>query len=188
MADTRGFGPAVLAGLGAGALAAVASARPWVSTAGGGSADLLARLDGLGEAPLASAVSLVLLAAWGVLLVTRGRARRLAAAVALAAGAGLLGTLGWAARVLPGRVAAGVAESGLPAEPALTGWFWVALAAAAAGLPAAVVAVLRAPGWPQMGTRYDAPSGRPEPPDPGDEPSSSLDYWRALDDGRDPTA
>ena len=192
MADPRGFGLTVLAGLGAGALAAVASARPWVAPTGDRTADLLARMDGLGQAPLASAVSLVLLAAWGVLLVTRGAARRLAAAAALVAGVGLLATAGWAARVLPERVAGMLAEGtlaggGARVESGLTGWFWVALAAAAAGLPAAAVALRRAPRWPQLGTRYDAPGGPPGRPDGHRDDESSLDYWRALDAGRDPT-
>ena len=55
-------------------------------------------------------------------------------------------------------------------------------------LPAAI-AVRRVGGWPEMGTRYDAPGDqaatRPSA-DEDDEPSS-LDLWKAIDEGRDPT-
>ena len=50
---------------------------------------------------------------------------------------------------------------------------------------AAVLAVRLAPGWPEMGSRYDAPGRRPPPADPEDQ--TSLDLWRAIDEGRDPT-
>ena len=41
-----------------------------------------------------------------------------------------------------------------------------------------------APRWPEMGSRYDAPTGRPgrRPEDLDD-----LDLWRAIDQGHDPT-
>ena len=68
------FGPVVLLGLVSAALAAVASAKPWLGTgSSAGSSDAaMTALDTGTRYPLASAVSLVLLAAWGVLLVTRG--------------------------------------------------------------------------------------------------------------------
>jgi hypothetical protein len=42
--------------------------------------------------------------------------------------------------------------------------------------------------WPEMGRRYDAPngagaSGTETPP----EDASSLDLWKSIDEGRDPT-
>jgi hypothetical protein len=50
---------------------------------------------------------------------------------------------------------------------------------------AAVVAVRYVPGWPEMGSRYDAPTGAAEPSDPAD--MEDVDLWRAIDQGRDPT-
>ena len=48
-----------------------------------------------------------------------------------------------------------------------------------------------APGWPEMGSRYDAPSGggaaRGEAARAREAPRTDLDTWRALDEGRDPT-
>ena len=51
---------------------------------------------------------------------------------------------------------------------------------------ATLAAVLLVPGWPEMGSRYDAPAAAPQrarlPPE------TNIDIWKALDEGRDPTA
>ncbi len=38
--------------------------------------------------------------------------------------------------------------------------------------------------WPEMGSRYDAPGGAG---DAAPEDPSSLDLWKSIDEGRDPT-
>jgi hypothetical protein len=38
-----------------------------------------------------------------------------------------------------------------------------------------------------MGRRYDAPAGQ-EPPAKAPEEQENLDLWKAMDEGRDPTA
>jgi cytochrome c-type biogenesis protein CcmH/NrfG len=53
-------------------------------------------------------------------------------------------------------------------------------------LVAFVVAVVAAPRWPAMGSKYDAPATRAEAGTA--EPVTEQEMWRALDDGRDPTA
>ena len=47
-----------------------------------------------------------------------------------------------------------------------------------------------APEWPEMGTRYDAPgSAVPAPATPAEpDERTGLDLWKAMDEGRDPTA
>jgi hypothetical protein len=65
-------------------------------------------------------------------------------------------------------------------------WPWLTLAAGLVAAVAAATAVVAAPQWPEMGTKYDAPSGAA--PAPQEEPESSLEVWKALDEGRDPTA
>ena len=45
-----------------------------------------------------------------------------------------------------------------------------------------LAAVRLVPSWPEMGSRYDAPGSTPPPRE-----ETSLDLWRALDHGRDPT-
>ncbi len=131
------------------------------------------------------ALALVALASWGVVLVLRGRARRLAAVVGALAAAGVL------VSVLPARSAAldaavsAVMAAGATSDEfvaSLTAWYWVTAVAAALTLTSLVVAVRKAPGWPAMGSRYDAPASRAA------APATDQDLWRALDEGHDPTA
>jgi uncharacterized membrane protein (TIGR02234 family) len=185
----RTFAPAVLVGLAAGALGAVAGSRPWVVDAEG-APDPLGLVADTGEMPLAAALSLVVLACWGVVLVTRGRVRRAVAALGLLAALGLVATVvtGWLTldqQVLDALAAQSAGDDTLAVST--TGWFWVAAVAALLSLAATAAAVRLAPGWPEMGGRYDAPGTAPGAgPEPED--ASSLDLWKAMDEGRDPTA
>ena len=66
-------------------------------------------------------------------------------------------------------------------------------------LAAGLAAVRFIPSWPEMGTRYDAPTGAPRTdasaatsdgpagagPDPAEK--SNRDLWKSLDEGSDPT-
>jgi hypothetical protein len=121
-----------------------------------------------------------------VVLVTRGRARRLVAAVGLAGAVGM---------VVIAALGLRAATDGLREELRPLGvqdlstevrvWFWVYLAAAVAGVVASTLALRWVPAWPEMGARYDAPgtgSG-----DPAHHERTGLDLWKAMDDGRDPT-
>jgi uncharacterized membrane protein (TIGR02234 family) len=181
----RTFAPTVLVGLGAAALTAVASAQEWLRTTGDAAGvQVSATVSGTETAPLALALALVALAAWGVLLVLRGRARRVVAVIGALAAAGVLVTL------VAGRYE--MQDDGLAAVEAkgttghvfvgtLTAWYWTTGAAALLTLVALVVAVVRSPRWPAMGSRYDAPGARRET-------DTEDDLWRALDRGDDPTA
>ena len=68
--------------------------------------------------------------------------------------------------------------------------------APATSVDAPVLAVRLVPTWPEMGRRYDAPADatpdRTEvaAQEPGEEPGQqeNLDLWKAMDEGRDPTA
>src|SRR5690349_9835830 len=83
MADRRSFGAVVGCGLASAVLAAVAGRQPWAhGSAPGGFGELSATVEA-GKVPAASALSLVVLACWGVLLVTRGKVRRVVAVVAV---------------------------------------------------------------------------------------------------------
>ena len=46
-----------------------------------------------------------------------------------------------------------------------------------------LAAVRLTPSWPEMGTRYDSPTGEVAPV----EPEGNLELWKALDEGHDPT-
>lgn len=194
-ARRRTFGPVALLGLAAGALGAVAASNPWVVDGDAGAtgdpvpgiavADPVAAA---GEMPLALALSLVVLATWGVILVTRGRLRRLVAALGLLAAVGLVttvvvGFLTLGDRVDDAIIARGAGSDVLSTESA---WLWAAAVAALASLAATALAVAWSPAWPEMGRRYDAPGTGPTevPPDQ----RSNLDLWKSMDEGRDPTA
>jgi uncharacterized membrane protein (TIGR02234 family) len=180
----RSFGPTVLAGVAAAASAAVASGRDWATSTGDAAGvTVAAATKGSSSAPLAIALSLVSLAAWGAVLVLRGRVRRLVAVLGVLASAGTLVTvLVSTGRTRADAVAAAVAHgaSGRGVDVSLTGWYVVATVASLVCLGAFVVAVLRCPRWPAMGTRYDAPASRPA--------ATDQDLWRAIDEGHDPTA
>jgi len=190
MADRAGrssFGPTLALGVGGAVLVAVAGSRSWMTVVTTGSDITPLGLAGAaGEMPLATPLSLVVLAAWGVALVSRGRLRRTATGLAALAALGVLGTVvsGW--WLVPDTLRA--AGRGVGVDRVLvdvTAWFWVALVAAVVSAAATLVAVLRVGAWPEMGTRYDAPTG--DPADASEE-ASPLDLGKALDQGRGPTA
>jgi hypothetical protein len=171
----------VLLGAAGAALAAYAGHHHWVSA---GHADPFAPAQQASlDSPATTALALVALAAWGVVLVTRRWVRRgvavLAGAAALAAVPAAISTRHHLLDTHPGG----------HAGP----WPWIAVVSCVVSAAMAVVAVRNAPQWPEMGAKYDAPAGAPDatrearaaqrPP----EEQSSLDLWKSLDEGRDPT-
>jgi uncharacterized membrane protein (TIGR02234 family) len=180
------FGPVVLLGLATAALAAVACGKPWVGADSGGGDASLTALDAGTRFPLASAVSLVLLAAWGVLLVTRGAVRRAFAIVALVASVALVATVVAGYVKLPDQASSSYQQlMGRSQDTGFTGWFWTAAVCSVLAVVPAVLAVRLVPSWPEMGRRYDAPGTREQAAEP--EPTREQDLWQALDEGRDPT-
>ncbi|MGH3363955.1 MAG: Trp biosynthesis-associated membrane protein, partial [Nocardioidaceae bacterium] len=90
----RGYVPTVLVGLAGAALAAVAGARDWATSQGDAAGiKVEASVTGAESQPLVAALALVALASWGVVLVSRGLARRAVAVVGLAASLGALGSV-----------------------------------------------------------------------------------------------
>ena len=188
------FGPVALVGLAAAGLASVAASNPWLDgglTAASGTSTLTVTFDPA-ESPLAAALGLVLLAAWGVLLVTRGIFRRIVAWLGAAAAAGYAVTTAvspWQLRSAvqeASRVATGTVERDLD----VTAWWWAALAAAVLACVTSAAGVLWVRHWPEMGTKYDAPTGGGAAARTGNDsaPTENIDIWKALDEGRDPTA
>lgn len=182
MADGRRlFGPTVLLGLAGSGLAALSGGKPWAAPADRAGSTLVDHAAG--HVPLAGALGLAALACWGVVLVTRGRPRRVVAGLGAVVASGLLATviLGRSSALESARAATLVLGSrGTSAH--VTGWWWTALVGSLVGLAAAVVAVRFCSAWPEMGSRYDAPATRPQAEDLDD-----LDLWRAIDQGHDPT-
>jgi uncharacterized membrane protein (TIGR02234 family) len=184
----RTFAPVVLLGLAGAGLAAVAGAKPWASLGESQAATSPVGADP-GEMPLAGALALVVLACWGVVLVTRGLVRRSLAALALVAALGTVATVvaGWSQTVDQVRTDA-VSLDGA-AEVGHTGWWWAALVGSVLAVVASALAVRLTPRWPEMGRRYDAPGAAavPERPHADPDEQSSLELWKALDEGHDPT-
>lgn len=192
MTSRRTFGPVVLLGLAGSGGAAIAGHKPWASVTALGDADPLAGAlaeqtgRSAGDVPLAGALALVALACWGVVLVARGRFRRAVAALAALAALGVVVVWVEALLSIQDEVVDAWTGTGDTIATGFTGWFWVTAAAAVLALTAGVAAVRLVPQWPEMGTRYDAPSAaHAETPPPGQR--SSLDLWKALDEGQDPT-
>jgi uncharacterized membrane protein (TIGR02234 family) len=188
----RTFGPVVLLGLVAGVLTAVAGDRAAADASGraaraaaGGFVTYDAHL------PLVTALGLVVLACWGVLLVTRGRVRRAVAALGALASAGAVVAVVTAYTQVPDQLRDELAQVGVTdAAISHTTWYWLAVVGAVLSLVLTGIAVAWAPQWPEMGSRYDAPGATVPTPDPADEAGeqTSLDLWKAMDEGRDPTA
>jgi uncharacterized membrane protein (TIGR02234 family) len=186
----RTFGPVVLLGLGAGTLTAVAGEKPAVKGSGDAARAVSSRLVSFdAHLPLVTALALVVLACWGVVLVTRGRVRRAVAVLGTIAAAGALVAALAAYSQVPDQFRDELALVGVAdADLSHTVWYWVAVAGALLATVAGALAVAWAPAWPEMGTRYDAPGSAPAPPAVPPEEQSSLDLWKAMDEGRDPTA
>jgi len=175
----RTFWPTVLAGVVGSGLAAMGGSKDWFAAAN----QSAAALSGLGttsalDAPAVTALGLVALAAWGVVLVTRGWVRR---------GVAVLGALAGAGAVAAGIVSLGDAPHGTHSSGA---WPWLGLVGAVLATVAAVAAVMMAPAWPEMGRKYDAPTGAAQaatlgPEDLGE--ADNIDLWKSITEGRDPT-
>ncbi len=185
----RTFGPVVLLGLGAGTLTAVAGDKPAVKGSGDAARAVSSRLVSFdAHLPLVTALGLVVLACWGVVLVTRGRVRRAVAVLATVSALGALVAALAAYTQVPDQFHDELALVGVT-DPELshTAWYWAAVVGAVLASIAGALAVAWVPAWPEMGTRYDAPGTAPAPVVPPEE-QSSLDLWKAMDEGRDPTA
>jgi uncharacterized membrane protein (TIGR02234 family) len=182
----RTFGPVVLVGLASAGLAALAGNRTWATfdqaSDGASGSPIGVSLSTWPEAPLVSALAFVVLAAWGVLLVTRGRFRRGVAVLAVLASVGMLVAAAVVFASTAGDLVDAFDQVGVEGRVNRTSWPFVALVAGLVSVAATVAAVRLAPGWPEMGSRYDAPGAAPPPNE-----QTGIDLWKALDEGRDPT-
>ncbi len=189
----RSYAGTVLVGLATAALAAVAGSRSWATGhASAGGLHVHASATGSQAAPLVSALALVALAGWGVVLVTRRAARRAVAVVGLLAGVGaavaaVLGRSQAGDHVTRSLLAQGAGTGPLTGDT--NGWPVVAVVTGLVTAGAFMVAVLEAPTWPEMGSKYDAPAARADGGGPAPEGDAhGPDMWRALDEGHDPTS
>ena len=189
----RTFAPVVLLGLSSGALAAVAGTKQWAEVTGGASDAAVPMAEAAyadaGQMPLAGALSLLVLASWGVVLVTRGKVRRALTVVGAVAAVGLLVTtvLGWWSTQDDMRETFRSVGLAGDVETGMTGWWWAALVGAVGSVATTLLAVRNVAAWPAMGSRYDAP-GTPKERVVDPEDAADGELWRAIDEGHDPTA
>lgn len=188
MADRRRtFVPVAGLGLASATLLTVASTKAWATARAVDEADDLllgGPTDTGGQVPLVTALGLVVLASWGVVLVTRGRFRRLVSGLGAFAAVSALGVAISAYWLLPDLLQTQVWLVEVTAD--YTGWYVAGLVGAVVAAVASVLGVVWVPDWPEMGSRYDAPTG-PAVDDSRADDQSNLDLWRAIDEGRDPT-
>lgn len=185
MAEPRrrtAFGPVLVVGLLAAALATVGAGSTWAEATTTVQGTRTVEASGTDVAPATLPLALVALACWGAVLVLRSRGRRVVSVL------GLLASTGAAAAALTSRGdAAGVAYRLLGGASDITvstsSWPWMAVGAALVAAAAFAVAFVQAPRWPEMSSRYDAPADR----GPAEDTMSDADLWRALDQGHDPT-
>ena len=182
----------VLLGVCGAALTAVAAAKPWASAGRAAESLSAAGLSGAGEEPLGLALALVALAAWGALLVTRGRFRVVIAGLGLLAAAGVVATALVEGGPVQDSVRTAVSDhlalspkAAAAIDVGLTGWYWVSLLAAVVTVVAFALALRAIDRIPSMGGRYDAPGTLAQRA--RTEPRTQTEIWKALDEGVDPT-
>jgi uncharacterized membrane protein (TIGR02234 family) len=180
------LGPTVVLGLAGAGLATVSSAQVWARARATEPALRTVEARGGEVAPVALPLALVALASWGAVLVLRRRGRRVVAALGLLAALGVVLAVVLRAHEAPGVAAALLSTSAGTVSSTTTAWPWLAVTGALVSALASAVALREAGRWPEMSSRYDAPTGEAIPAPEAEEPSS-VDLWKALDEGRDPT-
>jgi uncharacterized membrane protein (TIGR02234 family) len=194
MPRSRTFGPVVLLGLAGAGLSAVAGHERWVdgTACEAGTVASMAQAGDAGQVPAAGAAALALLAAWGVLLVTRGKVRRVVSVVGALAALGLAVATALGPHTATNTIQDYLAGFGVDCvDTSITGWFYAGAVGAVLALVPALLAVRYVGTWPEMGRRYDAPTGQGTPAQATQAPpeeQGNLELWKAMDEGRDPTA
>ena len=181
--------PTAVAGLATAGLTAVAANQTWATAEAADGQFAFTTLTDAPQVPLVLTLALVVLASWGVLLVTRGRVRRVVACLGAVAAIGALVAAVVGRWTLSDSFEQDFADQGATATVDFGAWWWVAVVVAALSAVAAVLAAASVGRWPEMGTRYDAPGTAGETPQPAAvEEQTNLDLWKSIDEGHDPTA
>ena len=192
--DRRWFAPTVVGTLALGGLMFLGASRTWVSAAvraEGLPTDEVA-VTGADGLPVVAAMALVVAAGGLAVLSTRGRLRQVVGCVIVAASLLILVFVLTGAAQLESafddavRQSAAFTGGDIP-EPDGSAWRWIVGACAVLTSALGALAVASSAQWPTMSGRYDRPGAVEEPTVDPDEASGS-ELWKALDDGRDPTA
>lgn len=176
----------VLTLLAGGGLAFLALSRDWAATTvrtQGLPPDDVA-VSGTQALPLVSALALVVLTSGLAVLASGPRLRRVLGVLVVLVSAGALVALGLGSDAVTSSLRDAIEQSPAFAgrrPEADAGWSWWSLVTAAAFVVTAMIGVVTARfggTWSTMSRRYEAPGAVADDP---------QDYWKALDDGRDPT-
>jgi uncharacterized membrane protein (TIGR02234 family) len=202
--DRRGLLVAIVVGLAAGGLALLGAGRPWatVEIAVPGVPSSTIETAGTSAVPWVGALTLVILAGALALVPTGGRVRRaIGVIVFLAAVGSAAGTLAAGSAIddalredlAESPASGGVDDEAVVASADHPAWRWLTLGGSAAGVLVGLLVTTQGHRWPTMGGRYEAPTPRrvdaAAPSDPSrSDGAEDADLWRALDEGRDPTA
>lgn len=213
MSDRRALAIAIVGGLAAGGLALLGVSQTWaqVEIAVAGVPSSTIEVSGTSAVPWVGALTLVILAGALAIVPTGGWLRRVVGViVGLAAAGAVIGTLtagpaiddALTEKLAQSPASGGVNDAAVVAAADHPAWRWLSLVGSTAGLAVGLFVASRGQSWPTMGSRYDAPASRredaggPEPDQPdqpadaaeSDQPAENADLWRAMDEGRDPTA
>jgi uncharacterized membrane protein (TIGR02234 family) len=146
-------------------------------------------VDGADAVPVVAALGLVLLAGAVSLVATRNQGRRLVGLLLVVAAV----VVGWQTLTAGPAITEALREQmvgavGSSTSPHADGtpWRWLTLFGAVLSLLAGSAAIAKGPDWPAMGSRYDSPTTPRSSSDA--EAGADADAWRAMDEGRDPTA
>jgi uncharacterized membrane protein (TIGR02234 family) len=191
LASRSGYALTIVAGLAASAACSVAVAQPWARATATvpGLPPIEASVDGADVAPIAAALAVVCLAAFGAVIATRRWVRRALGVLIVGCAAVVVFVA-----VAPGSTT-GLLEDALSAkgwtgghyDRSVTAWRVVAGFAAALTMAAGAVVARFGGEWATMGARYDSPADTQSARPTADEELSDAAMWRALDDGGDPT-
>jgi uncharacterized membrane protein (TIGR02234 family) len=190
VAPRRTYALTLVAGLTGAVATAVGVSRPWVVATSDvpGLPRVTAAVDGADVAPVAAALSFVLIAAFGAVIATRGRTRRAIGVLVVVCGLVVLGSAllaGSSTDVLESTLSAR-GWSGGEYDQGVAAWRWVVVIASAVCVLAGAAVVRYGDGWATMGARYDAPTAQERTPPPADS-WSEAEVWKAIDSGHDPT-
>lgn len=204
MTDRRALVVALVGGLAAGGLALLGVSLAWarVEIAVRGVPSSTIEVSGSDAVPWVAALTLVILAGALAIVPTGGWLRRaVGVIVGLAAVGAAIGTLtagsavddALSEQLAESPASGGVDDAAMVAAADHPAWRWLTLGGSVAGIAVGVYVTARGNRWATMGSRYDAPAARRSSPQTDDvthetEPTENADLWRALDEGRDPTA
>jgi len=182
MSDRRGLLIVLAACVGAGAVVLIAAGRVWRQAAlvAATGQRVSVHVTGHSAEPALPALGIALVVMAGAVVAGRGWLRRLVGLVTVVIG-GAVVALAIASRTDAARELRhqAFAVSHAAVGSSLSSWAIVTIVAGVIAVAAGTATVVVGPGWPALGSRYEAPAVR--------RTDDLAGNWEALDRGEDPT-